>query len=346
MRNARDWGNCKIFDAVGNELSENSLHIGALNPFRWKGFYFDSESKLYYANGSYYDPETGTYLDAAPISTVIDNAFNPGSLDRNGLLCNNTVELASNPFTVSTPTELHPDLLYEPDYSLGVKIQNWFKPLIEWFNGLPLWFKVATGAMLIIISVAIAFATQGASIGAESYLLGASEATLASAAHIALTELVVGVGISVAFWAISSAINNDWSVDGLEHAVADSVFFTGVFMFISSSVNALKAVARGSAYPQPELAKVANYKQFLQFESREILEEHFAIHRPEFKGMYVNADEYLVGANNVIRNGVYISERNGYAIFYRISSKNVPLYHFVGLKNGGANISTYFIRPL
>ena len=49
--------------------------IGNINPFRWKGHYFDTESGLYYANGSYYDPEVGLHVDAMPVSSLIENAF-------------------------------------------------------------------------------------------------------------------------------------------------------------------------------------------------------------------------------------------------------------------------------
>ena len=84
----------------------------------------------------------------------------------------------------------------------------------------------------------------------------------------------------------------------------------------------------------------------LQFESKAKLEEHFAKHGKEFGGMYQTADEYLAGANYVIKNGTYVPEMNGFIMYYRITSKGKTLYHFVGLKNGGTNISTYFTKPL
>lgn len=41
------WGNC----VVGQY--EDTEDIGNINPFRWKGHYYDAESGLYYAKGSY-----------------------------------------------------------------------------------------------------------------------------------------------------------------------------------------------------------------------------------------------------------------------------------------------------
>ena len=84
----------------------------------------------------------------------------------------------------------------------------------------------------------------------------------------------------------------------------------------------------------------------LNFESREQLELHFNRHASQFRGMYSDADEYLIGANGVINNGMYNVRLNGYTMFYRINSKGQSLYHFVGLKNAGTNISTYFPRVL
>ena len=52
------YGNHIVLDENGKE--DTSLtSIGHLNPFRYRGYYFDEESGLYYLNNRYYDPETG-----------------------------------------------------------------------------------------------------------------------------------------------------------------------------------------------------------------------------------------------------------------------------------------------
>ena len=38
--------------------------LGGLNPFHYRGYYYDTESGLYYLNSRYYDPEIGRFLNA------------------------------------------------------------------------------------------------------------------------------------------------------------------------------------------------------------------------------------------------------------------------------------------
>ncbi len=52
------WG--KIESIIGTLASS----LGQANPFRYRGYYYDSESGLYYLNSRYYDPETGRFLNA------------------------------------------------------------------------------------------------------------------------------------------------------------------------------------------------------------------------------------------------------------------------------------------
>ncbi len=60
-----DWGKLLV--------SEDSLTaVGKLNPFRYRGYYYDTESSLYYLNSRYYDPETGRFVNADdPALTLI-----------------------------------------------------------------------------------------------------------------------------------------------------------------------------------------------------------------------------------------------------------------------------------
>ena len=38
--------------------------VGKINPFLYRGYYYDSETGLYYLNSRYYDPETGRFINA------------------------------------------------------------------------------------------------------------------------------------------------------------------------------------------------------------------------------------------------------------------------------------------
>ena len=58
------WGNVlSITDADGNEIT-SATHVGNLNPFRYRGYYYDAETGLYYLMSRYYDPVTHRFLNA------------------------------------------------------------------------------------------------------------------------------------------------------------------------------------------------------------------------------------------------------------------------------------------
>jgi RHS repeat-associated protein len=54
------------YDAWGNILSitgSMANTLGQYNPFRYRGYYYDSETDLYYLNSRYYDAEVGRFLN-------------------------------------------------------------------------------------------------------------------------------------------------------------------------------------------------------------------------------------------------------------------------------------------
>ena len=46
----------------GNDVTNNMDHIGNINPLRYRGYYYDNETGLYYLHARYYDPEVGRFL--------------------------------------------------------------------------------------------------------------------------------------------------------------------------------------------------------------------------------------------------------------------------------------------
>jgi RHS repeat-associated protein len=63
------WGNHKIYDANNNEVTSTS-HIGYINPIRYRGYYFDVETGLYYLGARYYDPDVGRFINADSTDVV------------------------------------------------------------------------------------------------------------------------------------------------------------------------------------------------------------------------------------------------------------------------------------
>lgn len=56
------WGNHKVLDGNGNVNTSDSF-IGNINPFRYKGYYYDKESNMYYCKSRYYVPEWCRWLN-------------------------------------------------------------------------------------------------------------------------------------------------------------------------------------------------------------------------------------------------------------------------------------------
>ena len=50
------WGKCTVTNASG-------YTIGTQNPFRYRGYYYDTETGLYYLNSRYYDANTGRFVN-------------------------------------------------------------------------------------------------------------------------------------------------------------------------------------------------------------------------------------------------------------------------------------------
>ena len=50
------------YDAWGNIIWQGGSELLTINPFRYRGYYYDTETGLYYLNSRYYDPETGRFI--------------------------------------------------------------------------------------------------------------------------------------------------------------------------------------------------------------------------------------------------------------------------------------------
>ena len=107
------WGNViSITDNNGNAIT-NLNHIGNLNPFRYRGYYQDTETGLYYLMSRYYDPVTHRFINA-------DGYFQSGG---NILDANMHSYCGNNPIMFADPT----GLCYEPQYtSVGTYIGKYW----------------------------------------------------------------------------------------------------------------------------------------------------------------------------------------------------------------------------
>ncbi len=69
------WGNHSVINANGAIISDTS-HIANLNLFRYRGYYFDTEIKLYFLKTRYYDAETGRFMTIDDISYIDSETIN------------------------------------------------------------------------------------------------------------------------------------------------------------------------------------------------------------------------------------------------------------------------------
>ena len=62
-----------VTDASGNDISANATHIANINPIRYRGYYYDTETGFYYLQTRYYDPVVGRFVNA-------DNQLSTGDI--------------------------------------------------------------------------------------------------------------------------------------------------------------------------------------------------------------------------------------------------------------------------
>ena len=68
------------YDAWGNHaitvLDAQCEELGSLNPFRYRGYYYDDETCLYYLKTRYYDPEIGRFITADSVAYLAPDTIN------------------------------------------------------------------------------------------------------------------------------------------------------------------------------------------------------------------------------------------------------------------------------
>jgi len=69
------WGKQKVMNPDGSE-NESSTFLGNINPFRYRGYYYDIETGLYYLKTRYYDPEIGRFITIDDISYLAPDTIN------------------------------------------------------------------------------------------------------------------------------------------------------------------------------------------------------------------------------------------------------------------------------
>ena len=140
------WGNHRVGNAR-NELIYDSAtgviatgyenHIAILNPIRYRGYYYDTETGLYYLQSRYYDATLCRFLNRDNV-----NYLEPESIHGINLYayCNN------NPIMFADPSGNEP---------------KWWNPF-SWFDNVSNTLKIIIGAAALAVAIFLTVATGGA----------------------------------------------------------------------------------------------------------------------------------------------------------------------------------------
>ena len=197
---------------------------------------------MYYANGSYYDPEVGLHLDAMPISAAIENAFEAFGLDLNGLMCDNV--LAYLPYVYSAFTTI--ELTADPGYDLNANkpwwelawnaIKSWFVSVVQWYNGLSNNTKTIIGIAFFALACAIT--------AVVTYLTGGGGTGIITALWDMTVKFAIGVVTAAAISGVIALCSGGDIAEAITSAAADAILIGGIIAFVSAGVNAVKTVVR------------------------------------------------------------------------------------------------------
>ena len=214
-------GNCKItaYNSDGSKVSSPAAtHICNLNPFRWKAYYFDSESGLYYVNGRYYNPELGKFMDADNPENLLAVAFMLNSLDRNGVTVDNLVNVVACMWNIFTATEL----AFDPADPNAKK--TWWD--VHW--------KQVVGWILFVVTVLLSIVTLG----------------VAGTIGVAVVSGLIG-------GAVANARGNDyWEgvVEGMNWGLNIAMIIVSVATIVKGIIDAVGAVLANAAREDMSLA--------------------------------------------------------------------------------------------
>lgn len=155
------WGNFVIYDSTGKQVATSDMtypytgtptKVWNLNPFRYRGYYYDIETGLYYLLNRYYDPQTGRFLS-------LDNSSYADPETVNGL--NLYLYCANNPVMNVDPTG-HFWLAFWAivgTLALGASISGFVNGIVDVATGGDFWGAFAGGVVSgLFTTIGLAFA--------------------------------------------------------------------------------------------------------------------------------------------------------------------------------------------
>ena len=99
------WGNCNVI------ATDSYITLANLNPYRYRSYYYDTETGLYFLKTRYYDPQVGRFISPDDTKYLQPDVINGLNLYA---YCNNTPVMNIDPNGKTAVKTLS----YE--YSIGV----------------------------------------------------------------------------------------------------------------------------------------------------------------------------------------------------------------------------------
>ena len=164
------------YDAWGTMyMTLDTEGVGALNPFRYRGYYMVSNIGLYYLTTRFYDYMTGRFLNADVPSICFDDGL---TLPEG---CNLYSYCRNNPISYVDPTGHSP----------------------KWWQ----WLLFGIGAALVVGAITVLTMGVGTSIMATT-MAGA-------VMHGAAVGTLIGASVGAGLGAVIGGATSDWSVEGI-----------------------------------------------------------------------------------------------------------------------------------
>ena len=206
------WGNHKTFVLYNGKFVDISLNndytdddyqgkvqLATLNPFRYRSYYFDEETGLYYLNTRYYDPEIGRFINTDNISILSDVKDIINGLNLFAYCLNNPVNATDE----------------------AGNIPNWLKWLI--------------GGIIVLAAVVTIAVTGGAASGlVGAIIVGAAKGALVGAGIGLATGFATGIvtgdwsGLADSFmWGAISGLISGGISGGFGYAASNNIKLVG-----------------------------------------------------------------------------------------------------------------------
>ena len=191
------YGNHRVYDENGN-VTTNETFIGNINPIRYRSYYYDEETGLYYVANRYYDPEIGRFISPNSVKFINPSAINGlnlySSCGNNPVLTFNSI-IINRSFTSYYINDIYIEKKVQKEQYINLS-NNYFKP--HWKNK---WLDVGTPGFLVIDNEGFQLINIGLSIYKGSFYFDNNEnhslnISLGNAGAYAGINYKKGIGVS------------------------------------------------------------------------------------------------------------------------------------------------------